>query len=132
MMLNNDAQIQPEISGKVKIVFSIILILSSIWVFTIWYKTTAAIKSARDYQPMAVAAMQKECALHCAQFGLTLKDLMGPKLENAVIDKGVSNYLFIWNAPNKKMQLTVSLISTGSVANTKIKTQWVSLGTKNP
>jgi hypothetical protein len=129
-MLNHDAQIQPKISGKVKIVFSIIAIFSIICVFTVWYKTTAVIKSARDYQPLAVAAMQKECALRCAQYGLTQKDFMGPKLEHAAIDKSGSNYLFSWNASSKNMQLAVLLTSTGSVANAKIKTQWVSLGTQ--
>ncbi len=129
-MLNHEAQIQPKIPGKVKIVFCIIAIFSFICVFIVWYKTTTIINSSRDYQPIAVAAMQKECALHCAQYGLTQKDFIGPKLEHATVENHVSSYLFSWNASRKNMQLAVFLSSTGSVANTQIKTQWISLGTQ--
>lgn len=131
MMQTHAANTQPKISGKVKIFFGFIAIFSVCCVFMVWYKTTIAIKSAHDYQPLAIAAMQKECVLHCAQYGLTQTDFTGPTLEHANIHKHASNYSFSWSAARKNMQLVVHLKSTGSVTNTQIETQWISLGTHN-
>ncbi|MDE2421021.1 MAG: hypothetical protein KGO49_07570 [Gammaproteobacteria bacterium] len=130
-MQNHDIQLQPKIPKTAKIVFGLIAIFSVCCVFMVWYKTTIAIKSAHDYQPLAVAAMQKECALHCAQYDLTQADFTGPTLEHVNLHKNASNYSFSWSAARKNMQLVVQLKSTGSVANTQIETQWISLGTHN-
>jgi hypothetical protein len=76
-----------------------------------WSSSTAEDNIRIEYQGRAYQALQKECAMNCASYGVTLSNLIGPKLDYGTHTRYQDHYIFSWHSNNSSVKLTINMDS---------------------
>lgn len=81
-------------------------------------------KSEKAWQQTLKQTMQDECAKSCAAYGISLSDLIGPKLEYSSSSKGNPDVIYSWHSNKSDVTLR---IENKWYQDTKISTppQWI-------